>query len=136
MFVGCDEAPSTEGAPSTEEAPSTEGGYETFTMVGETMQVAKEDFPESMNISEAMEECKGLGNGWSLPTKGQLMAMYEQLHKQGKGNFKDSFYWSSSRDYNSAYYAPHYNVNFSNGSVSDEVKESGGHQVRAVRAKP
>jgi len=73
------------------------GGYETFTVAEDTMQVAKEDFPLEMNWDNAMKACEELGNGWRLPDKDELVAMHEQLHKQGKGNFQHAYYWSSSK---------------------------------------
>jgi len=125
LFAGCDEGSSTEEAP-----PILDGG-ETITISGKTIQVAKEDFPNSMNWDKATEACEELGNGWRLPDKDELKAMYEQLHKQGKGNFKNDFYWSSSQG-NSGNAR---SVNFNNGSVDGNGKNN-GTQVRAVRALP
>ena len=112
-------------------ALSTDGGYETFTIDGKTIQVATEDFPSTMNWDDAMSACQNLGNGWRLPNKDELLAMYEQLHKQGKGNFKEVFYWSSSQD-NSGYA---WYVYFGNGYVYSD-NEYNSNQVRAVRALP
>ena len=109
------------------------GGYETFTVAGETMQVAKEDFPLEMNWDNAMKACEELGNGWRLPNEGELIAMYEQLHKQGKGNFqKNSFYWSSSQG--DSGYA--WVVFFGYGGVDSYGSLYNYNQVRAVRALP
>jgi len=106
------------------------GGYETFTVAGETMQVAKEDFPLEMSYVNAMKACEELGNGWRLPNEGELKAMYEQLHKRGKGNFKNAWYWSSSRNGSGAWI-----VDFGSGSVNYIVRNH-YYQVRAVRALP
>jgi len=64
------------------------------------LQVAEEDFLSAMNWGAAKKACKNLGNGWRLPSLEELEAMHEQLHKQGKGNFKtdnpcENWYWSS-----------------------------------------
>ncbi|MBM3411330.1 MAG: DUF1566 domain-containing protein [Bacteroidetes bacterium] len=121
LFAGCDEG------------SSTDGGYETFTIAGETMQVAKEDFPKSMSWDDAQSACEGLGNGWRLPSEDELKAMYEQLHKQGKGNFKDDWYWSSSQSLSRSAWL----VGFLDGSVGYDVNGKGfNYRVRAVRAKP
>ena len=91
-----------------------------------------------MNWKDAMSACAGLGNGWRLPTREELMAMYEQLYKQGKGNFKDTWYWSRSKGFSDFAWG----VNFSNGFVSSDYLSLNGfgksdyYQVRAVRAKP
>jgi len=130
LFAGCDEAPSTDEAPY--EATSTDGGYETFTIVGETMQVAKEDLPHLMTWDDAMSACQNLGNGWRLPSVGELQEMYE-LHKQGKGNFKNELYWSSSQDNSGVAW----NVSFSDGIVRNYgVNKDFLARVRAVRALP
>ena len=81
-----------------------------------------------MPWNQAMSTFEELGNGWRLPNKEDLKAMYE-LHKQGKGNFKNEWYWSSSQ-YDSG---DAWGVNFSDGDVSSSTKGSNG-QVRAVRA--
>ena len=83
LFAGCGDGSSTVG-------------YE-IEIDGGTLQVAKEDFPLEMNWDNAMKACEELGNGWRLPTKEELVAMHEQLHKQGKGNFQHAYYWSSSK---------------------------------------
>jgi len=120
LFVGCGEA-----------LPTLDGG-ETITISGKTIQVAKEDFPESMNWYEAMEACEGLGNGWRLPTKEELLNMYVRLHTQGMGNFKNDWYWSGSLDDNSDYACY---VAF-NHEIVDCYYKSSYYQVRAVRTLP
>ena len=58
--------------------------------------------------------------------------IYEQLHKQGKENFKNTWYWSSLQG---ASGIGAYNVGFGNGYVYYYSK-SNYCQVRAVRSKP
>ncbi|MBM3919119.1 MAG: DUF1566 domain-containing protein, partial [Sphingomonadales bacterium] len=101
---------------------------------GRKLEVAEQDMPNRMNWDDAMRACQNLGNGWRLPNKEELKAMYEQLHKQGKGNFKNEWYWSSSQG--GSGYA--WNVNFSSGNVyfnfyGVNSKNSDG-RVRAVQA--
>lgn len=63
---------------------------------GVILQVAECDFSEEITFEKACQICKDLGNGWRLPTSLELELMYEQLHKNGKGSFKDTGYWESS----------------------------------------
>ena len=65
-------------------------------ITGGILQVADNDFPSKMNWNDAISACQNLGNDWRLPSLEELTAMHEQLHKQGKGNFKDESYWSNS----------------------------------------
>jgi hypothetical protein len=103
----------------------------TITVNGRKLEVADQDLPNRMNWDDAVRACQNLGNGWRLPDKDELKAMYEQLHKQRKGNFKDTWYWSSSQ-YSSG---GAWGVNFSFGGVYTNGKNNyDGHQVRAVRA--
>jgi len=137
MFVGV-------ATPSMAQKPKPKGQAPqklTFEFEGETIEVAKKDFPNEMDWDDAMTACKNLGNGWRLPSKEELEAMYEQLHKQGKGNFRtDHFYWSSS-GYN-AYFAWDFsfeggeadNRNYYYGSSRNPKDYTG--RVRAVRALP
>ena len=107
-------------------------------ITGVILQVAEEDFPDSMDWYDAMAACQNLGNGWRLPTKEELKAMYEQLHKHGKGNFGDSidgggrWYWSSSQgNSNNAW-----SMYFDDGSDDDYLNKDNDYGVRAVRDLP
>lgn len=109
------------------------GEYETFTIDGKAMQVATEDL-ENMNWADAKMACNSLGNGWRLPSIEEHKAIYEQLKKQGKGNFKmNDFYWSSSEyDAERAWY-----FNYDYGKAYYIYSEKRLHvHVRAVRDKP
>ncbi|MFM7661671.1 MAG: hypothetical protein ACKO6A_03325, partial [Bacteroidota bacterium] len=59
-------------------------------ITGDELQVANQDFSDQMSWDEAKRACIELGSGWRLPTKEELVAMYEQLHKEGQGNFKSA----------------------------------------------
>jgi len=98
-------------------------------ITGEQIQVAENDFSDMMPWDEAMSACEELGNGWRLPSLDELMAMYEQLHKHGKGNFKDEYYWSSSKDNSGLDWSVAFSGGFFN-NVSDSSR------MRAVRTLP
>ena len=80
-----------------------------------------------MTWLDAKSACEELGEGWRLPTIDELQAIHEQLHEEGKGNFKDEIYWSSTED--DAEYAK--NFWFSSGDPDYELK-SVPNYVRAV----
>jgi hypothetical protein len=105
----------------------------TITVNGRKLEVADQDLPNRMLWENAMRACEGLGNGWRLPDKDELEAMYEQLHKQGRGNFKNAWYWSSSQG--SGY---PWVVTFNDGRVYisnfDYLYKGHFFRVRAVRA--
>jgi hypothetical protein len=136
MFAGCDEGSSTVG-------------YE-IKIDGSTIQVAKEDFPNEMSWVDAMAACQNLGNGWRLPSIDELGAMYEQLHKQDKGNFKNEWYWSSSTSGRTSFGGNNDEQAlckaFSDGSIFSFDYDGGGNYtghfikhkifVRPVRALP
>jgi hypothetical protein len=55
------------------------------------------------NWEDANTECALLGEGWRLPTRGELLLMYE--NKDVVGGFANNFYWSSMElDSNGAWY--------------------------------
>jgi hypothetical protein len=104
----------------------------TITVDGRKLEVADHDLPNRMNWDDAVRACQNLRSGWRLPDKDELKAMYEQLHKQGKGNFKDTWYWSRSKGFSDFAWG----VNFSNGYVNSDGfygYKSNDYQVRAVR---
>jgi len=90
-----------------------------------------------LNWDDAMSACQNLGNGWRLPNIDELMAIYEQLHTKGKGNFRtDVWYWSSAEGIaDNAWY-----FDFENGKASSNYyyptygsSKYNTLQVRAVR---
>jgi len=63
-----------------------------------TLEVAQNDFPDSMMWSDAIKACADLGSGWRLPTKDELNLLYEN---KGKIDFVEhKHYWSSTEDIN------------------------------------
>lgn len=64
---------------------------------GETFFVAKNDFPEKMNVETAADACRSLGEKWRLPSPMELQAIFEQLHQNKLGDFKDGEeYWTNN----------------------------------------
>lgn len=61
---------------------------------GEIFEVANEDLEIKLTQEEAKSKCSELGNGWRLPTIDELKIMYDELHKNGRGDFNDESYWS------------------------------------------
>jgi len=56
-----------------------------------------------MTWEEAKKACKQLGKGWRLPTRVELLLMYE--NKDIVGGFANNYYWSSTgSDFNYAWY--------------------------------
>ena len=87
----------------------------------------QEDAPENpMTWDEAIEYAKSLGDGWRLPTRGELCDAYDNFID----GFKKNNYWSSST------YAQGTNlawlVYFYDGGVGDDDKTNDGY-VRCVR---
>ena len=48
------------------------------------------------NWDEAMKACADLGDGWRLPTRLELLIMYD--NKDEIGGFANDYYWSSTED--------------------------------------
>ena len=108
---------------------------------GPRLQVADRDFPNQMSWQEAMVSSQSLGNGWRLPTIDELNGIYSILHKNGKGEFSNEEYWSSTHaappDLGHAVDAKC--LYFGDGSItnySKKFKGSFGLKVRAVRVLP
>ena len=118
---------------STSKADWATNGETVYSLSDEPLfVVAKADFPKEMDWEEAKQACENLGNGWRLPDKDELYSMYEQLHKEGKGDFKDDYYWSGSQ------YGPNnaWAMYFGDGYVYYSYIKNDGFKVRAVRTLP
>ena len=79
-----------------------------------------------MNWDDAMKACADLGDGWRLPTRLELLLMYN--NQDELGGFAFNYYWSSTENDN--YHA--WKQSFSNGNQSNNVKNFTFY-VRAIR---
>ena len=102
-----------------------------ISVTGETIklggiEIAQFDFSSKMTWNQANSACSALGQGWRLPTRGELNRLY-----QNKGiikGFKEDWYWGSTEDKeNRAAWQV-----FSDGLQGYGFKE-GKNYVRAVR---
>ena len=91
----------------------------------EKFEVYHEDCYDKLNFSDAKEYCKGLGDGWMLPTLKQQLAMYDRKEELG---LKDTYYWSSTEF--GATCAFYLNFNYGDTKYSNE---NNSISVRAVR---
>jgi len=83
-----------------------------------------------MKWNEAKKACADLGNGWRLPTRLELLSMYN--NQDELGGFANYHYWSSTEDGSNNY--AWFQV-FSNGLQGYDGKYNVSY-VRAVRALP
>jgi hypothetical protein len=93
--------------------------------------IAQKDFPQKMNWSVASSACAGLGDGWRLPTKDELM---KQLYNNRLkiGGFAHDAYWSSTEaelDSNVAWFQ-----DFFGGKQNAVLKNNATFSVRAVKS--
>lgn len=103
-------------------------------LTGAKLQVANQNFSDEMTWEEAKRACRELGKGWRLPTKLELEAIYEQLHKNDQGNFRCTFYWTSSVDYSEDYSGKAVNFCMNDGTAYSGSLSSNedANSVRAV----
>lgn len=71
---------------------------EETSLIGKTirignLEIAQYDLPYQMAWNDAVTGCANLGDGWRLPTKAELMLLYQYKY-QIKGLVND-YYWSS-----------------------------------------
>jgi len=79
-----------------------------------------------MSWDDAVKACSDLGDGWRLPSRIELLLMYE--NKEIIGGFADNNYWSSTEiSYNYAWLQ-----NFNNGKQFNYYKNF-KYNVRAVK---
>jgi hypothetical protein len=78
------------------------------------------------NWHDANEHCKSLGEGWRLPTLGELDLIYN-----GNNDFEKYCYWAI--DSHTLFPNFAWGMYMSNGKTYDDTKHYGFHYSRAVR---
>ncbi len=98
----------------------------TVKIPGYELYVKGIDENNRMDWIVAKRTCECKGEGWRLPTIGELQVLYE--YKDMFDNFSREYYWAYDQNpYNGRYY----NLSFRNGRVSDEVVDE-NNKVRCV----
>ena len=63
----------------------------------QNLEVAENDFSQTMFWDDAKIACAELGNGWRLPTKEELKFLYKLAQKNNARNFSmNRYYWSGT----------------------------------------
>jgi hypothetical protein len=81
-------------------------------------------------VSTASNYKGGGFSNWHLPDYGELEMIYHKIHKNSKGNFQNSYYWSTNTTSNNFNYR--YTINFESGSRGEGF--SGNSDLRRVIA--
>jgi len=99
------------------------------------LEIAYNDFPNSMNWEEANEACKSLGEGWRLPDEVELKVLFKNFEKIG--GFGSGNYWALT-DFGDAGVGHRAAVqDFSDVITPDfDKNKSEKLRVRAVRGNP
>jgi len=88
--------------------------------------VSVNDEVSRMPYDVAKSACACKGNGWRLPTIGELQAIYG--YKDMFGNFSREYYWASDQK---MFTGRFYNLNFKNGRIADEEMDE-DNKVRCI----
>lgn len=58
------------------------------------LMIAEYDFPEKMDWEDAIQVCKDLGEGWRLPTKQEILLIYQ--NREEISYYPDDYYWTAT----------------------------------------
>ncbi len=58
------------------------------------LMIAEHEFPEKMDWDDAMKACKDLGEGWRLPTKQEILMIYQNRNEIAY--YPDDYYWTAT----------------------------------------
>jgi hypothetical protein len=71
---------------------------------------------------------------WFLPSRDELNFMYGNLHLNGKGNFRNDSYWSSTAVYSHGWGNRFLSQNFSDGKTFDNYSDfHASYRIRPIR---
>ena len=91
------------------------------------LEVAEQDFADTMKWNDAIKACLELGEGWHLPTKEELNLLY--INKDKIGGFETYGYWSSTENSKKTAWIQSFSVGF---DFAEGIHKT--FSVRAVRA--
>jgi len=102
------------------------GGIVFFAEGGQYKECSGElgKYPRTDAVTVAKNHKGGGFTNWSLPDRGELSLMYQNLHSKKLGGFYNDSYWSSSTYY----------MNFKDGSENNRDYSYYSYRVRAVRS--
>ena len=133
LLTSCSSKINESNTSEEEDKPElVQGGIHVYEADGHGLILATSDLG-NQDWASAITACDQLDlNGysdWRLPTKEELDTLYTIVKLNGKGDFKNSSYWSSS-EYNS-FYA--WRKNFKTGRIDRRGNKTKKQMVRAVR---
>ena len=88
------------------------------------VEVAQNDYPKELTYDEAIKITKSVGNGWRLPTKEELLKMYE------KREFIKGFEWGAHYLSDEVYGKNLvYEVEFADGKLNKGWRYFNGNEI-------
>lgn len=121
FWIATSLAQSTNDEPYNPNAPES-----TIKIPGREIYVNGTDEPSRMSWDVAKSVCACKGDGWRLPTIGELQTIYQ--YRDMLGNFSREYYWALELNKKSGRY---YNLKFTNGKIADEEADE-RNKVRCV----
>lgn len=104
-------------------------------------EVYSQDLPETMTYLNAVKVAKKIGDGWRIPTKEELLLLYEYRNEIGGfcteykcGSGFPQWYWSCTERREDPAFV--WNADFSDGNVDWYHKDSNRLSCRLVRLVP
>ena len=139
MYVSCKEKMMTDNKGTFLYEGSANGNIKSTVKIGKTikieptyktlnLEVMEEDLGK-MSWDQALIACSNLGDGWKLPTKDELLVIYQ--NKDLVGGFNSKRYWSSTPDEDNSEMA--YDISFLMGNGLFNFKRTENY-VRAVKS--
>jgi hypothetical protein len=65
---------------------------------GKSIEIQDIDFEENLSFKQALTLCETIEGNWRLPTVEEFDFFYQELYKNGKGNFSEDTYWTSTTE--------------------------------------
>ena len=90
--------------------------------IGDGLKNTNNILKECREKSAAAKVCIDQGEGWHLPSRGEVFQMYKNLYLKNNGNFSPTYYWSST-EFDSIFA---WIQNFSQATKTD--LQDGGHK--------
>ena len=102
--------------------------------IGDGLKNTNSILKECKEVMSAARICVDQGEGWHLPSRGEIFQIYNNLTRNNLANFSPNYYWSST-EYDSKFaWIQNFKISSKNDIQDGRNKNDDAVRLRAVKS--